>query len=198
MQDSAIGKYCSRLCKSAAAERVEIRCLHCGLIFVALKSQARQKKYCSRECKEEYKRVRRVHHCMNCGQQFLAYPSASRKFCSKRCQNELLPSTRYVDGRASHPQYTRWYNMMARCTKPDHQMYPSYGGRGITVCEEWHVPANFYRYLEEVLGPCPPDHSIDRVDNNGNYEPGNIRWASASQQNTNRNPYTWPSAVKPC
>lgn len=67
-------------------------------------------------------------------------------------------------------------------------MYPSYGGRGITVCAEWQTPANFYAYLDE-LGPCPPNYSLDRIDNNGNYEPGNIRWASQSEQNSNRNPY---------
>jgi hypothetical protein len=96
----------------------------------------------------------------------------------------------YVDGRSRHPQYNRWYNMMARCFKPGHPMYRYYGARGITVCEEWQIPANFYRYLEEELGPCPPGHSIDRIDTNEDYEPGNVRWASSSQQNANRNPYT--------
>lgn len=95
----------------------------------------------------------------------------------------------YVDGRTAHPEYNRWYNMMARCLKPEHPMYPSYGGRGITVCAEWQTPANFYGYLEG-MGPCPPGYSLDRINNNGNYEPGNIRWASQSEQNSNRNPYS--------
>jgi hypothetical protein len=63
-------------------------------------------------------------------------------------------------------------------------------GRGITVCDEWRDdPFSFYRYLDEVLGPCPPGHSIDRVDNDGNYEPGNIRWASQSEQVRNSRRY---------
>ena len=53
------------------------------------------------------------------------------------------------------------------------------------------TPENFYRYLDDVLGPCPPGHSINRIDNNSNYEPGNLRWATRSQQSANRNPYTW-------
>lgn len=81
--------------------------------------------------------------------------------------------------------------MVARCTKPGHPAYRFYGGRGIAVCEDWMTPENFYRYLDDVLGPCPPGHSIDRIDNNSNYEPGNLRWATRSQQSANRNPYTW-------
>lgn len=88
----------------------------------------------------------------------------------------------FLDGRRLHsPHYTRWYNMVARCTKPHHPMWPHYGGRGITVCDEWLNPHAFYAYLDEVLGPCPADHSLDRIDNDGGYEPGNVRWASRSQ-----------------
>ena len=92
----------------------------------------------------------------------------------------------FLDGRCRHPHYTRWYNMVARCTKPHHPMWPHYGGRGITVCDEWLNPHAFYAYLDEVLGPCPADHSLDRIDNDGGYEPGNVRWASRSQQWANQ------------
>lgn len=80
----------------------------------------------------------------------------------------------------------RWQNMMDRCYKPGRRQFKNYGGRGIVVCNEWHHMAAFLDYLDAVLGPCPPGHSLDRIDNNGNYEPGNVRWADTSTQLSNR------------
>jgi hypothetical protein len=76
--------------------------------------------------------------------------------------------------------------MMHRCYNSNNKMYCHYGGRGIVVCEEWHDVREFIQYCEEVLGPLPPKYSIDRIDNDGDYEPGNIRWATASEQIRNR------------
>lgn len=102
----------------------------------------------------------------------------------------LISAPNLIDGRTSHPQYHRWHNMIARCTRPNHPEWENYGERGITVCEEWmENPFSFYEFLEE-MGPCPPGYSMDRIDNNGNYEPGNIRWASSSEQNANRRTYS--------
>lgn len=69
-------------------------------------------------------------------------------------------------------------------------MWPQYGGRGITVCDEWRNPFTFFRYLDEVLGPIPSTASLDRIDNNKSYEPGNIRWATPIEQFRNRRPFT--------
>lgn len=82
--------------------------------------------------------------------------------------------------------YRRWTNMMARCYSPTSISYPHYGGRGISVCEDWHDALNFVQYLDEFLGPCPDGWGLDRIDNDGNYEPGNVRWASRSTQNRNK------------
>jgi hypothetical protein len=85
-----------------------------------------------------------------------------------------------------------WRGMKQRCRNPNNPAYPSYGGRGITVCERWNSFENFYA----DMGPRPsPQHSIDRWPNNdGNYEPGNCRWATKSEQNENRRPrHLWPS-----
>jgi hypothetical protein len=91
--------------------------------------------------------------------------------------------------------YNRWQNMLRRCEDPKNIGYPRYGGRGIKVCERWH---DFESFLADVGYPPAPDLSIDRIDNDGNYEPGNVRWATKSEQRRNQRPrYTyWPNPAK--
>jgi len=94
----------------------------------------------------------------------------------------------YKDGRKSHQHYVRWAGMVSRCHNPKAPDYGNYGGRGIVVCKEWRDnPFAFYQFLE-TLGPRPAGHTLDRIDVDGNYEPGNLRWASVLEQNTNRRP----------
>jgi len=74
--------------------------------------------------------------------------------------------------------------MRRRCNYPQDRGYKNYGGRGIKVCERWDT--SFAAFLEDMGKAPSPKHSIDRVNNNGNYEPGNCRWATMKEQMQNR------------
>jgi hypothetical protein len=81
------------------------------------------------------------------------------------------------------PEYTAWYNMWSRCTNTNLAKWANYGGRGIRVCPEWR---DFVAFLKHI-GPRPaPWMSLDRIDNDGHYEPDNVRWATRKTQNKNR------------
>lgn len=80
--------------------------------------------------------------------------------------------------------YRCWLEIRRRCVDPTRQNYERYGGRGIRVCDEWE---RSFDAFSTHIGPKPsPEHSIDRIDNNRGYEPGNVRWATREQQSYNR------------
>ena len=81
------------------------------------------------------------------------------------------------------PTYKSWQAMKQRCSNPGATSYRMYGGRGIAVCEEWM--GSFAAFLRD-MGKRPPGKTLDRIDNNKGYAPGNCRWASPVTQSTNR------------
>ena len=81
------------------------------------------------------------------------------------------------------PEWTAWENIRRRCLDPNHPNYKWYGARGVTLTPAW---MDFSNFLSDV-GPRPgPEYSIDRIDNNGNYTPGNVQWSTHKQQQNNK------------
>ena len=106
---------------------------------------------------------------------------------SKSCGCRRLDSNRSrrkSTTQRDHPLYVIWRHVQRRCLDLRNPAYPDYGGRGITVCRQWVESLDCFA---KDMGPRPSKaHSIDRIDNDGNYEPGNCRWATPKQQSGNR------------
>ena len=100
----------------------------------------------------------------------------------------------------SHPLYNTWNHIQRRCYSPKNPHYKWYGARGISLYPEWRETRRgrgagdafrrFAAWVDENLGKRPDGLTLDRIDVNGNYEPGNLRWATPSEQCLNRRPYT--------
>lgn len=83
-----------------------------------------------------------------------------------------------------HPLYHTWTGMISRC-HGNHFRYADYGGRGISVCQEWRD--DFWLFVKDV-GDRPEGHTLDRKNNDGNYEVGNVKWSTVAEQNANKRP----------
>jgi len=139
--------------------------------------------------KELKKGTLKIYKCMcDCGKQCCISRTSLRVGNTKSCgclQQDMASSSSTKHGLARKcPEYTSWMQMKARCLNAKHKSWPWYGGRGITIANEW---IDDFKLFFSYVGPKPsPKHSIDRINNNGNYEPGNVRWATSSAQNSNK------------
>ncbi len=140
-------------------------------------------------------RTRALLRC-DCGQLATCTPSNLRGGHTQSCGCFRVDSTRRAmtrHGSAIHgsrpSEYVAWQGMLNRCRNQNERSWKDYGGRGIKVCDEWQ--GSFERFLADV-GPKPgPHYSIDRIDVNGNYKPGNVRWATAWEQARNKTTTAW-------
>lgn len=119
----------------------------------------------------------------DCGNEFEAVAQLVKRGHIKACG--CMRGERH--GKSYDVEYSTWQTMNNRCSRPLAANYKYYGGRGISVCDRWK---NSFSAFYADMGKRPSNaHSIDRVNNDGNYEPGNCRWATAKEQSANKRKY---------
>ena len=155
-------------------------------------------------------------YCEYCGREIIKQPYESReyfktkRYCSKVCYGNAIHKkhleredvqaelkrkeaalahaaelSKYCNRGYTHPLYNAWKNMRRRCDNPNTKWYKNYGGRGIKVCEEWNAdPLEFIHWA--LSNGWEQGLTLDRIDNNGNYEPNNCQWISRQDQLLNR------------
>lgn len=127
----------------------------------------------------------------DCGKNITARGDSLKAGTTKSCgcllkdiARERMVQLSTTHGMSKTSIYSVWISMRDRCKNPNNSVYKNYGGRGITVCQEWDE--SFEAFHRDVGDPPTSKHTIDRINNDGNYEPGNVRWVTMKKQARNR------------
>lgn len=122
--------------------------------------------------------------CLICNKKVVLADQAIRARISLKITDCRCDKLGITVGTEEYRMYYTWYGMKNRCNNVKHKHYKDYGGRGIKVCKKWEE--DFWAF-HKYMGPRPSkDHSIDRIDNDGNYEPGNVKWSTPKEQANNK------------
>jgi len=127
----------------------------------------------------------------DCGKEKIMRSYSLRKMGIISCgcySAELARKRKFIHGYQGTPEFRAWCAMKSRCTNSNLPKWERYGGRGIKVAKEWQT--DFMAFYNHIGKRPSPTHSLDRINNDGNYEPGNVRWATKSEQAFNRCRYS--------
>lgn len=122
-----------------------------------------------------------------CGNKLITQGSALKSGNTKSCgclHREKMIDALTTHGLRKHPLYIVWGGMKTRCYNRDYHQYADYGGRGITICDKWKD--SFEDFYNDLIGHYVSGMQLDRIDNDGNYEPSNVRWVTQQQNGMNR------------
>lgn len=138
-------------------------------------------------------------HCLcDCGNMCVVNAAELRRADTKSCgcyHKKRASEANLTHGKAATRIYSIWRTMIRRCDSPKDRKFDQYGGRGIRVCDDWRDVNRFAAWAH--ANGYAEDLTIDRVDNDGGYDPTNCRWATWSEQNRNRRPYKLRFYPKP-
>lgn len=126
-----------------------------------------------------------IYKCV-CGKEFKVQTDNIKSGHTKSCgclQAKSRKESCITHGLTNHPIFDRWYAMVDRVTNPKNKAYKNYGGRGIKVCKRWLTPQFF---IDDMYPTFKEGLTIDRIDNDGDYEPSNCRWADWDTQSKNK------------
>lgn len=170
-------------------------CVVCGKAFLVKPNRLEEARCCSWECGGKHKTADAVIEleCQYCHKKYTIIPSQTKRgraFCSQSCSARAriaitiaVGKRNRTHGMSGEPEYISWLAAKKRCDDPTDQYYAYYGERGIEFCNRWRKFEHFYADMGSRPGP---KYSLERIDVNGNYEPNNCKWATATEQARNK------------